>query len=150
MDRKDDLVKIGKGRNEGATSPEARDRACAYSGRGGWRSPLPAAVVTARKRPNPRPPRRRRPLGGAGAAERGAEEPARGAGRGACREPITGGTLMMARDFETQSLDPFGPADNGSIFARVQIFNTLVEADPDTLPEVGPASRRAGSPRPTV
>jgi len=60
-----------------------------------------------------------------------AEEPATG-------EPKTGGTLLMARDFETQSLDPMGPADNGSIFARVQIFNTLVEADPDTLPEVGP------------
>lgn len=52
--------------------------------------------------------------------------------------PKTGGTLLMARDFETQSLDPMGPADNGSIFARVQIFNTLVEADPDTLPDVGP------------
>lgn len=49
-----------------------------------------------------------------------------------------GGVLAFARNFETQSLDPMGPADNGSIFVRVQIFNTLVEADPDTLPEVGP------------
>ena len=31
-----------------------------------------------------------------------------------------------------------GSVDNGSIFVRVQIFNTLVEADPDTIPEVGP------------
>lgn len=52
--------------------------------------------------------------------------------------PQTGGTLTFARFFETQSLDPMGVADNGSIFVRVQIFNTLVEADPDTIPEVGP------------
>lgn len=52
--------------------------------------------------------------------------------------PTSGGVLRFARNFETQSLDPMGPADNGSIFVRVQIFNTLVEADPDTLPEVGP------------
>lgn len=52
--------------------------------------------------------------------------------------PKSGGVLKFARNFETQSLDPMGPADNGSIFVRVQIFNTLVEADPDTLPEVGP------------
>ncbi len=52
--------------------------------------------------------------------------------------PTSGGVLQFARNFETQSLDPMGPADNGSIFVRVQIFNTLVEADPDTLPDVGP------------
>ncbi|MFN8224820.1 MAG: ABC transporter substrate-binding protein [Gaiellales bacterium] len=52
--------------------------------------------------------------------------------------PKPGGILRFARNFETQSLDPMGPADNGSIFVRVQIFNTLVEADPDTLPDVGP------------
>ena len=44
--------------------------------------------------------------------------------------PKRGGTLRFARNFEPQSLDPFGPADNGSIFARVQIFDTLVEARP--------------------
>jgi peptide/nickel transport system substrate-binding protein len=53
-------------------------------------------------------------------------------------EPQSGGTLRFARFFETESLDPMGVADNGSIFVRVQIFNTLVEADPDTLPDVGP------------
>ena len=53
-------------------------------------------------------------------------------------EPKVGGVLQFARNFETQSLDPMGVADNGSIFVRVQIFNTLVEADPDTLPDVGP------------
>ena len=52
--------------------------------------------------------------------------------------PQRGGTLTFARFFETQNLDPAGVADNGSIFVRVQIFNTLVEADPDTLPNVGP------------
>ena len=52
--------------------------------------------------------------------------------------PQAGGSLTFARFFETQSLDPMGVADNGSIFVRVQIFNTLVEADPDTLPDVGP------------
>jgi ABC-type transport system substrate-binding protein len=52
--------------------------------------------------------------------------------------PTSGGILRFARNFETQSLDPMGPAENGSIFVRVQIFNTLVEADPDTLPDVGP------------
>jgi peptide/nickel transport system substrate-binding protein len=52
--------------------------------------------------------------------------------------PRSGGSLTFARFFETQNLDPAGVADNGSIFVRVQIFNTLVEADPDTLPNVGP------------
>lgn len=52
--------------------------------------------------------------------------------------PQRGGTLTFARFFETQNLDPAGVADNGSIFVRVQIYNTLVEADPDTLPNVGP------------
>lgn len=52
--------------------------------------------------------------------------------------PQQGGTLTFARFFETQNLDPAGVADNGSIFVRVQIYNTLVEADPDTIPDVGP------------
>ena len=52
--------------------------------------------------------------------------------------PQQGGTLTFARFFETQNLDPAGVADNGSIFVRVQIYNTLVEADPDTIPNVGP------------
>ncbi|MDE0654769.1 MAG: ABC transporter substrate-binding protein [bacterium] len=52
--------------------------------------------------------------------------------------PQRGGSLTFARFFETQNLDPAGVADNGSIFVRVQIYNTLVEADPDTLPNVGP------------
>jgi ABC-type transport system substrate-binding protein len=53
-------------------------------------------------------------------------------------EPKVGGVLKFARNFETQDLNPMGSVDNGSIFIKVQIFNTLVEADPDTLPEVGP------------
>jgi peptide/nickel transport system substrate-binding protein len=140
VDRKDDLVKIGKGRNEGAT---LRRRATALAlllviavlafaaaGCGGdseeAAEPAPPAETTAPPSEEPAPPSEEP----AEPAEEPAEEPA--------GEPTTGGTLIMARDFETQSLDPFGPADNGSIFARVQIFNTLVEADPDTLPEVGP------------
>ncbi len=46
------------------------------------------------------------------------------------RTAKAGGTLRFARNFEPQSLDPFGPADNGSIFVRVQIWDTLVEARP--------------------
>lgn len=60
------------------------------------------------------------------------DEPAEAGG------PVTGGELVFARFFDTQSLNPMGVVDNGSIFVRVQIFNTLVEADPDTIPEVGP------------
>ena len=52
--------------------------------------------------------------------------------------PKQGGTLSFSRNFETQSLDPMGSAENGSIFVRVQIFDTLVSADPETEPEVGP------------
>jgi peptide/nickel transport system substrate-binding protein len=53
-------------------------------------------------------------------------------------EPKVGGVLKFARNFETQDLNPMGSVDNGSIFVKVQVFNTLVEADPDTLPDVGP------------
>lgn len=53
-------------------------------------------------------------------------------------EPKPGGTLLFARNFEPESLDPMGPADNGSIFVRVQIFDTLVRQDPETQPLVGP------------
>lgn len=52
-------------------------------------------------------------------------------------EIVRGGTLTIARSFDTASLDPMGSTDNGSIFARVQIFDTLVRADPDTSPNVG-------------
>jgi hypothetical protein len=55
-----------------------------------------------------------------------------------------GGTLRFARNFEPQSLDPFGPADNGSIFARVQIWDTLVEARPGVATRPGPQARAAG------
>jgi hypothetical protein len=54
-----------------------------------------------------------------------------------------GGTLRFARNFEPQSLDPFGPADNGSIFARVQIWDTLVEARPGVAHPTRPASARS-------
>jgi peptide/nickel transport system substrate-binding protein len=56
---------------------------------------------------------------------------------------LAGGTLRFARNFEPLSLDPFGPADNGSIFARVQIFDTLVEARPNTKAAVSPALARS-------
>jgi peptide/nickel transport system substrate-binding protein len=50
-----------------------------------------------------------------------------------------GGTLHFARNFEPQSLDPMGVSDNGSIFARVQIWDTLVEARPNTSAPIAPA-----------
>ena len=65
-----------------------------------------------------------------------------GAARAATLAPASstaGGTLLFARNFEPASLDPFGPADNGSIFARVQLFDTLVEARPNTSSPVSPA-----------
>jgi len=58
---------------------------------------------------------------------------------GATGEPVRGGTLSFTRNFEAQDLNPMGSADNGSIFTRVQMFDTLVHADPDTAPEVSPA-----------
>ena len=80
----------------------------------------------------------------AAAAAQAEAEQARAEAASAAAEPAapggpqSGGSLTFARFFETQNLDPAGVADNGSIFVRVQIFNTLVEADPDTLPDVGP------------
>jgi len=74
----------------------------------------------------------------ADAARAEAEAAAESAAAAPAGGPQRGGTLTFARFFETQNLDPAGVADNGSIFVRVQIFNTLVEADPDTLPNVGP------------
>ena len=52
-----------------------------------------------------------------------------------------GGTLLFARNFEPQTLDPMGVSDNGSIFARVQIWDTLVEARPNTTSPVSPTSK---------
>ncbi|NJS39590.1 MAG: ABC transporter substrate-binding protein [Rhodobacteraceae bacterium] len=40
-----------------------------------------------------------------------------------------GGTLIMAREQEPQTLDPFVPNDNGSIFAIEMICDSLVEPD---------------------
>ena len=44
-------------------------------------------------------------------------------------EPKRGGILTFARPDEPLTLDPFIPADNGSIWAIEQICDTLVEAD---------------------
>lgn len=44
-------------------------------------------------------------------------------------EVKTGGTLVFARPDEPLTLDPFIPADNGSIWAIEQVCDTLVEAD---------------------
>jgi peptide/nickel transport system substrate-binding protein len=81
--------------------------------------------------------------GGATAAETSGGETAPSGATGApaetaAGEPTPGGTLIFARNFEPESLDPMGPADNGSIFVRVQIFDTLVRQDPETQPVVGP------------
>ena len=48
-------------------------------------------------------------------------------GSGARRK--TGGTLIIARPDEPLTLDPFIPADNGSIYAIEQVCDSLVEAD---------------------
>ncbi len=44
-------------------------------------------------------------------------------------DPKTGGNLVFARPDEPLTLDPFIPADNGSIWAIEQVCDTLVEAD---------------------
>ena len=40
-----------------------------------------------------------------------------------------GGTLVMAREVEPQTLDPYIPEDNGSIWAIEQICDSLIEPD---------------------
>jgi peptide/nickel transport system substrate-binding protein len=64
---------------------------------------------------------------------------ARAAVRQAGTTQAAGGTLRFARNFEPSTFDPFGSADNGSIFIRVQLFDTLVEARPNTTKPVLPA-----------
>ena len=92
--------------------------------------PTPAAETTEAPAPPPEAP--------ATEAAEPAPEPAPAPPPADPSGPQTGGSLIFARFFETQNLDPAGVADNGSIFVRVQIYNTLVEADPDTIPNVGP------------
>lgn len=46
-------------------------------------------------------------------------------------KPVRGGVLRFARSQEPQSLDPVGVADNGSLYTRLQIYDTLVRANPD-------------------
>jgi len=50
-------------------------------------------------------------------------------------EPMSGGTLVMARDSEPLTLNPIGASDNGSIFMIVQIFDTLVETQNAPVPQ---------------
>lgn len=50
-------------------------------------------------------------------------------GNAAAQEVKTGGTLIFARPDEPLTMDPFIPADNGSIWAIEQVCDTLVEAD---------------------
>lgn len=132
MDKSDDLVKMlqeGRvGRREflkratalGLTLPAASVLLAACGGGGGGG----AAETTAPPTTAP--------------AETPAGETTAPAETAATGEPKPGGTLLFARNFEPASLDPMGPADNGSIFARVQIFDTLVRQDPETQPEPGP------------
>jgi len=44
-------------------------------------------------------------------------------------QPKSGGTLTFARPDEPLTMDPFVPADNGSIWAIEQVCDSLVEAD---------------------
>lgn len=60
-----------------------------------------------------------------------------GNGSGAsASQPQRGGALEFARSQEPQSLDPVGVADNGSLYTRLLIYDTLVRANPGTT---GPA-----------
>ena len=53
--------------------------------------------------------------------------------------PKRGGALQFAVSQEPQSLDPVGVADNGSLYVRLQIYDTLVRAnDAKTGPPVVP------------
>ncbi len=52
-------------------------------------------------------------------------------------EPQPGGTLIFARNQDVQTLNPIGAADNGSIFAIMQIFDQLVEVGDDASPQPG-------------
>jgi len=58
--------------------------------------------------------------------------------------PRTGGILVMARSQDPASLNPIQAADNGSIFADPQIFDTLVEAAPGPT-ILSPASPSRGT-----
>ena len=51
------------------------------------------------------------------------------AGWAKAAEVKSGGTLIFARPDEPLTMDPFIPADNGSIWAIEQVCDTLVEAD---------------------
>ena len=50
-------------------------------------------------------------------------------------KPVSGGSVVMARDSEPLTLDPMGASDNGSIFAIVQIYDTLVETRDAPTPQ---------------
>lgn len=57
-------------------------------------------------------------------------------------EPVSGGTLLFARNQEPASLNPMvGSADNGSIFTIMQMCDQLVEATGDPEPQPGLAER---------
>jgi peptide/nickel transport system substrate-binding protein len=49
--------------------------------------------------------------------------------------PVRGGTFHFARDSEPATLNPIGANDNASIFALVQIFDTLVESTHAPTPQ---------------
>ena len=53
--------------------------------------------------------------------------------------PVQGGTLVFARQLETNTLNPFELSDNGQIYAHELIFDTLVFADPTGGPDIIPA-----------
>jgi peptide/nickel transport system substrate-binding protein len=45
---------------------------------------------------------------------------------------MRGGTLRLGRNLQPHDLNPLGQGDNGSIFARLQIYDQLVEIAPGT------------------
>lgn len=87
---------------------------------------LLSACVQVVQQPAPQPPA----AGEAPAVQQpAAEEPGPAAG------PRQGGAIVMARDSEPLTLNPIGANDNGSIFMIVQIFDTLVETQDESVPQ---------------
>ncbi len=75
--------------------------------------------------------------GGGGAADLSKSAGAAAACKGT---PVAGGSLVYARQNETQGLDPLNAANgNGDIFADELVYNGLVRADPKGSDELQPA-----------
>jgi len=78
--------------------------------------------------------------GGAGSGSTADLSKTNGASAACQGTPVAGGSLVYARQNETQGLDPLNAANgNGDIFADELIYNPLVRADPSGGDELQPA-----------